>query len=304
MHVSVIIPVYNAAKFLEEAVRSALEQPQTQEVILIEDGSKDQSLKVCETLAEHHSQIRLLTHPGNQNLGAGASRNLGIQHANSEYIAFLDADDIYLPSRFQITEEVFNAHLDAEGVYETIGSMYDDASLQTKHLHRTGGELTGLQTSVSPSDLFRTLATGKHGHLHLNGLVVKRSALPKDFLFDTALRQCQDSDWILHLAMHCKLYPGQPDRIVALRRVHHANRVLHTPDAIRYQRQYLRKWINADFYGSQDSYAGLYLIARYVSWSNNGTMRRLGPLSKPCIVGATALYLLTHPGIALRLLKK
>ncbi len=100
LQVSVIIPVYNAESFLKEAVFSALQQPETAEVILIEDGSSDDSLKVCQNLAEQYDQVKLFQHPQGVNLGAGASRNLGIEKASSDWIAFLDADDYYLPNRF------------------------------------------------------------------------------------------------------------------------------------------------------------------------------------------------------------
>ena len=79
MEVSVIIPVYNAAAYVGQAVRSALEQPETREVILIEDGSQDTSLQVCRELEGAFDSVRLLRHPDGKNLGAGASRNLGIR---------------------------------------------------------------------------------------------------------------------------------------------------------------------------------------------------------------------------------
>src|SRR5690606_1248107 len=98
--ISVIIPVYNAAAFVEQAVQSALTQPEVSEVILVEDGSEDKSLPICEKLASQNDIITLLRHPGGVNKGAGASRNLGIQHTKNEWIAFLDADDYYLENRF------------------------------------------------------------------------------------------------------------------------------------------------------------------------------------------------------------
>lgn len=301
MQVSVIIPVYNATRYLEEAVLSALGQPETAEVLLIEDGSTDESLVVCEKLTEVHARVRLLRHPGGQNLGAGATRNLGMAHATSEYIAFLDADDVYLPLRFRSTKSVFQAHPDAHGVYETIGLIYADTSLRDKHLDRTGSERTGLTTPTPPALLFRALATGKHGHLHLNGLTIRKSAIDAQLLFDTSLRQCQDSDWILRLARYRRLYPGNIDQPVALRRVHMQNRVLNKPEAVHYQKAYLYKSIVSDFHGSRDRYANLYLVARYISWRWNGRLRRLGAISSPAIVFVTGAYLISRPALLYRL---
>ena len=64
MNISVIIPVYNAAKFVEEAVESALAQPETSEVILVEDGSPDNSFEVCRALTEKYPKVTLMQHPG------------------------------------------------------------------------------------------------------------------------------------------------------------------------------------------------------------------------------------------------
>ncbi len=295
MHVSVIIPVYNAAQYLEEAVNSALAQPETAEVLLIEDGSIDASFSVCQSLASAHDRVKLLMHPNHENRGAGASRNLGLKHASSEYIAFLDADDFYLPARFRTTAQIFASNPDAQGVYETIGAVFDTDSLREKHLQRIGSELTGLDTNIQPEKLYSALAKGTHGHFSLDALVILKDALKDDLTFDTELRQCQDSDWILRLSRSARLYGGTIGKPVTMRRVHAGNRVLITAESIRYQRQFLRKCIRHNFYGSLDTTANFYIVARYVSWSWGGRLRKLGPVSQPIIVIATGLYLLTHP---------
>lgn len=108
--ITVIIPVYNAVAFVEEAVQSALIQPEVSEIIIIEDGSADGSLQICERLASTHQIITLLRHPEGINKGAGSSRNLGIQHASNEWIAFLDADDYYLEGRFKTQLEIISTN--------------------------------------------------------------------------------------------------------------------------------------------------------------------------------------------------
>lgn len=302
MQVSVIIPVFNAVRFLEEAVQSALSQPETAEVLLIEDGSADDSLAVCQALSGRHPRIRLLTHSNNQNLGASASRNRGIANATCDYIAFLDADDLYLPARFAKTAEMFRSHPDADGIHETIGAFYSSDVLRMKHLGRVGNEQTGIDSPISSEKLFDALATGKHGHIHLNGLVVRKQAIDHHLLFDVDFRQAQDSDWILRLAASRRLYQGTPGHPVAMRRVHSENRVLNTPETIRYQRQYLKKCISNHFYGSRNRYSNFYIVARYVSWMWDGKMRRIGFFSQPCIIMFTFLYLITHPGILYQLI--
>jgi len=75
-------------------------QEYVHEVILAEDGSSDNSLVVCTALAEANPKVKLFRHPDGKNRGAGATRNLGVLNAQCDLIAFLDADDIYLPKRF------------------------------------------------------------------------------------------------------------------------------------------------------------------------------------------------------------
>lgn len=91
--VSVIIPVYNGARFVSEAVDSALRQDyENLEVIVIDDGSIDDTLSI---LSEYVQLITVLQHPGGVNLGVSLTRKLGVDHARGKYVAFLDADDSF-----------------------------------------------------------------------------------------------------------------------------------------------------------------------------------------------------------------
>jgi glycosyltransferase involved in cell wall biosynthesis len=96
--ISVILPVYNASKFVKEAIQSVLDQTFTDfELIVINDGSSDESLKIIRSFTD--SRIQVINNPNN--LGLIATLNLGISIAKGKYIARMDADDISLPHRFQ-----------------------------------------------------------------------------------------------------------------------------------------------------------------------------------------------------------
>lgn len=90
--VSVIVPIYNTEKFLEKCIESILNQTLEEiEIILINDGSADNSHKICQEYAEKNkNRIRYIN---NKNIGCSATRNLGIELAQGEYIAFVDSDD-------------------------------------------------------------------------------------------------------------------------------------------------------------------------------------------------------------------
>ena len=91
MKVSVVIPVYNVRLYLERCVQSVLRQTYKDlEIILVDDGSKDDSGKLCDQLALSDQRIRVI-HQENQ--GLSGARNTGIRQATGEYIIFLDSDD-------------------------------------------------------------------------------------------------------------------------------------------------------------------------------------------------------------------
>ena len=90
--ISVIVPIYNAEKYLAKCIESLIQQSHTAlQIILVNDGSTDQSLTIAEQYAQQDARIQLYSHPTNQ--GQSAARNLGLQHATGEFISFVDADD-------------------------------------------------------------------------------------------------------------------------------------------------------------------------------------------------------------------
>src|SRR5215218_10922420 len=93
--VSAIIIFLNEERFIEEAIQSVFAQSyENWELLLVDDGSSDASTRIALRYAEEHpGRVRYLEHPGHQNRGMSASRNLGISHTKGEYIACLDADD-------------------------------------------------------------------------------------------------------------------------------------------------------------------------------------------------------------------
>lgn len=99
--VSIITPFYNVEKFLQEAVESVLNQSyENWELFLIDDGSADGSTSTARELEmAYYKKITYLSHKGHENKGASESRNLGLSKANGDFVAFLDADDVWLPGK-------------------------------------------------------------------------------------------------------------------------------------------------------------------------------------------------------------
>lgn len=94
--ISVIIPVYNGEKYVGEAINSVLNQQILPfEIIVVDDGSTDSTESVCKSYGDKLIYLK------QENQGAAAARNLGVNKASGAYLAFLDADDIWLPARLQ-----------------------------------------------------------------------------------------------------------------------------------------------------------------------------------------------------------
>ena len=94
--VSVIIPVYNREAYIEECVQSILAQTYSHfEILIIDDGSIDKTLEICEAMAKSHYQIKLFK---GSHQGISAARNIGLEQATGKYILFVDSDDIIHPN--------------------------------------------------------------------------------------------------------------------------------------------------------------------------------------------------------------
>lgn len=222
MSISVIIPVFNADKFIEKAVDSAAIQKEVSEVILIEDCSHDSSLSICYNLAKNNKIIKLIQHQEKCNKGVGASRNLGIDNANSKYIAFLDADDYYLPNRFVNDLQILENNTDIDGVYNALESFFYDE----EERDRAKSTITTFKSPVEPTRLFEEMAPiGSGGFFHGNSLTVRASIFSKVGYFNEDLELSQDTHMWFKMALGSTLVAGVLDRPLAMRGVHFGNRI-------------------------------------------------------------------------------
>jgi glycosyltransferase involved in cell wall biosynthesis len=139
--VSIIIIFFNAERFLEEAIESVCAQTYNRwELLLVDDGSTDGGTEIARHYARQRpGQIHYFEHPGHRNCGKGASRNLGVRQAQGEYVAFLDADDIWLPNKLAEQVTILDEH-------EKVGLLYGE----TYYWYSWSPELAASQTDFSP----------------------------------------------------------------------------------------------------------------------------------------------------------
>lgn len=241
--VSVIIPVYNAEKYLRKAVESAIVLDEVGEIVLVEDKSPDNALELCVALEKEYDKVKLYQHPDKCNHGAGASRNLGIQKSNCDYIAFLDADDYYLPTRFKKDQDVFARYPDCDGVYSSVETYFYSEEAKRNFFDNGFGyqEILSLNAAVPPEELFSVLFS-KHpsvtGQFCTNGITLKREVFNTVGMFNINLKLKQDIHLWRRLAGFCNLYPGDIKQPVAFRGIHSQNRMTRVKD----HEQYVDLW--------------------------------------------------------------
>lgn len=121
--VSVVIPAHNSARTLSQTLDSVLNQTfYDLEVLVVDDGSSDETLQTAHNWqARDPARVQVLQHPGGQNHGVAASRNLAVDRAQGEFIAFLDADDAWLPHKLETQLHAF------ETAGPHVGVVFSDA---------------------------------------------------------------------------------------------------------------------------------------------------------------------------------
>lgn len=184
--VSVIIPAYNAEAFISDAIHSILEQDyEYYEIIVIDDGSNDQTSKVVNTIQDE--RIRFIQQPNNQ--GASAARNRGMQEAKGEYLAFLDADDLWSPYFLTTMLETISQHKFDLLFCNSIRSRNSETLSWEAPLHKPGIEKSLQNIFSNPY-----MATG--------ALLFRREVLKKIHGFNTDLKTAEDIDFVLRIAEH------------------------------------------------------------------------------------------------------
>lgn len=217
---SVIIPVYNCERFIEKAIVSALAQPEVTEIVIVNDGSTDGSLTIIKQLQEHNPTIQVHHHPNGSNKGRSASRNLGIQKATGDYIAFLDADDYYLENRFTNDVKVLQENISCDGIYNAVGfHFYRTATAQELE----DFQLYTVNQKIVPDLLFEALLSGKYGHFQIDGLTVKRTVFDIIGKFNEELVVAEDTEVFWKMAIKCQLFTGIINKPLAIRGVHDCN---------------------------------------------------------------------------------
>ena len=198
--VSVVIPCYNQARFLSEAIESVLAQTSCRaEIVVVDDGSTDETVAV----ASGYREVRCLSQ---RNQGQGAARNEGLKHASGEFIVFLDSDDRLLPHAFEVGLQCFEAHPDIAFVAGRCVSFGVDG------VHR----VTLYEPVVERNHYIRLLLSN---YIWMPGTVMFRTAVVREAGgFKTTVSGAEDYDLYLRIARRHRIWCH--DQVIAEYRQH------------------------------------------------------------------------------------
>lgn len=203
---SIIMPVYNHAAYLEQAVRSVLDQTCGDwELIIVDDGSTDGSGELADRLADTDGRIRVIHQA---NAGPSAARNAALAVARGPWLTYLDSDDLLLSDALDNYRRFIQDHPDVRFIHGFRHRLNEDGSVTP-----LAGEFQDRPTGTA--ELF--------GRMYLSHLCVcyRRELIERAGPYDVRLRGCEDYELYLRMSLHCRFDPL--NKPTGLRRRHGAN---------------------------------------------------------------------------------
>lgn len=244
--VSVVIPTYNRAEMLIRAIQSVLRQTyKDYEIIVVDDGSTDSTPSVIKEY--EHNEIKYIRN--NSNKGGAFARNLGLDHSNGKYIAFLDSDDEWLPTKLEKQIGYI------ENCPTTVGAVYcqvlDKSDVLRRNISRTkkGNVYSELLRGWCPPTT--------------SSFLIRSEALKTGVRFDEALSSFQDYDLWIQLSKYWE-FDFVPEPLVIFHH-HEESRVsidlLPRVNGLEY---FLNKW-SENIYNYGGKHAIDFLYKKYLS---------------------------------------
>lgn len=223
---SVIMPVYNHADYVAEAVQSVFDQSFTDwELIAVDDGSKDDSPAIIDRLAAKHPQMTALHQA---NAGPAAARNTALIVAKAPWLTYIDSDDVWFPHTLEHYAGYIARHRDTQFIHGYRHRLDADGAIT---------ELPG-QFQDAPSG-----AAELFERMFLSHLCVcyRRDLIDRVGGYDSDLRSCEDYELYLRMSLHCQFDPlGKP---TGLRRRHGQNLSRQTGPSRFLEAQVLQRFV-------------------------------------------------------------
>jgi glycosyltransferase involved in cell wall biosynthesis len=225
--VSVVIPTYNRAQLVQDAIRSVLQQTYTHfELIVVDDGSTDDTREQVAAF-QRDPRVRYIYQ---ENRGLSAARNAGIRAAQGEYIALLDSDDLWLPAKLEEQMNLLATDGGADVVY-----------CDLREIDLAGNVLSAVwQRPPSLGTLYEDLMYGNVITGSGSSVLVRAKCFAQVGLFDEALAACEDQDLWRRMSLAQRKFVYLDQVLVHIRR-HAANMQNDLSRMARARLQYLEK---------------------------------------------------------------
>jgi glycosyltransferase involved in cell wall biosynthesis len=183
--ISVVVPAYNVERTILETIESVQQQTFSDfEIIVIDDGSTDQTSEIVKSLEDE--RIKIFSYP---NGGLPVARNRGISHATGKFIAFIDADDLWTSDKLELQLAALQQHPEAGVAYSWTSDFVDE---QKENLYSY--EPMFFEGNVLPNLLVKNFLVSGSNPL------IRREAIESVGEFDPMLKSCEDWDFYLRLA--------------------------------------------------------------------------------------------------------
>lgn len=223
--VSVIIPTYNRANIIKDAIETVLNQTyQNFEIIVVDDGSTDKTEKVVKSFND--SRIRYIYQPNSGK--PSVARNLGINSSKGDFVAFLDSDDLWHPQMLEKHVEVLNANA-------KLGFTTDWSSYRTFDGKEIFQKICCAENSKEYIKYL--LLTPDKAYAGPSTCVIRKECFEKSGLFDESMTFCEDWDLFFRLALHFEMH--NIHEILTYVRIHQES-ISKTNDVVNFREGYLK----------------------------------------------------------------
>jgi glycosyltransferase involved in cell wall biosynthesis len=281
--VSVIIPAYNAAAFLAETIQSVLAQTYPHfELIVVNDGSTDDTLRIAESFLSD-TRVRCISIT---NAGVSAARNAGFAQSKGSLVAFLDADDVWLPDNLLCKVNLLAHHPEAVLAHAPVENI------------EANSQRTGVINAGKDGKVLHDLLSWKHTVVPgPSSILVRRTAIEEVNGFDEALSTAADQDIFFRLAETGAF--SMCNEVLSLYRLHPNNMHRNITRMESDHLQVYRKAAMRNAFGSkafkQRCFSNLYLILAGSWWKNGGNKpRALWFMMRAVLIHPPALGVLLH----------
>lgn len=252
--ISIVIPIYNAEDHLQRCVDSVLNQTEKNiEIILVDDGSKDNSIEICKNYLNQDKRVHLIHQ---ENSGVSAARNRGIEQACGEYIGFVDSDDWLEPDMYECLLREAN-QASADIVMCDARTVYEDGKIQADTITQLSGNQILQKSDFTPS-LLLEMAGSAWRCIYKNHRYNDKLQKQKTFLFPLGVKFSEDRIFNLYAF-------GQANKICYIKKAFY-NRYMNKKSAVhRFHQDY--------FEACKRSMDGIEQAVRY-AWEDDNELQK------------------------------